>query len=158
MGDPHEHEPGLVEWLSSMGIRSPDWSFDPGWLEPTDRLEYGIKIPIRSPGEKVVSGVYLFYDWTPSWNPKELDAGRFVSQARQIVPLYVGKAANLWNRMQAHWSRPEGDGWIFTYFQDVEKDLLAGFLMACAWKEDERAGVEARLIRTLRPKYCRRTE
>jgi len=76
----------------------------------------------------------------------------------EIIALYVGKAANLWNRMQTHWCRPGERGWINSFLEDVDRGDLDDIVMACAWKEGERAGVEARLIKTLKPRYCRRAE
>ncbi|WP_316410630.1 GIY-YIG nuclease family protein [Mesoterricola sediminis] len=153
-----DHDQDLLELLASVGVRAPDWSIAADWLEPAVRLGEGMEVPIKRPGETEVSGVYLFYDWTPSLDPSELSAGRIVEIPRHIVPLYVGKAANLWNRMQAHWARPQEGAWITTYFEEVEKDLLAGHLQACAWREEERAGMEARLLKRLRPRYCKRME
>jgi len=153
-----EHDPDLLELLSTKGVRPPDWSIAAEWLDPGGRLEEAMEIPIKWPGDTTVHGVYFFYDWTPGWDMDELKAGRIVNIQKQIVPLYVGKAANLWNRMQAHWARPEERAWITTYFQEVENDQLAGELQACAWREEERAGMEARLIKILRPRYCRRME
>lgn len=153
-----EHDQELLELLSSKDIRPPDWSIDAAWLGSGSRLEEAMAVPIKWPGESIVSGVYLFYDWTLGWDTKELKAGRYVKVQKQIVPLYAGKAANLWNRMQAHWAHREERAWIGTYFEEVDEDLLAGTLQACAWREEERAGMEARLIKLLRPRYCRRME
>lgn len=141
----------LLDWLLAAGVRSPDWSFAISDLDPVGRSDSGQSIPIKIPGEKVVSGVYLFYDRIASEGPLEPLGAR-------IVPLYVGKALNLWNRMQTHWMRPDSGSWLQQYWADVEKGDLVGFAMACAWREQERAGVEAQLMRQLKPKYCRRME
>jgi excinuclease UvrABC nuclease subunit len=76
----------------------------------------------------------------------------------RIIPLYVGKAVNLWNRMQTHWCRPEVGGWVDSYLKEIENGTLDEIVMACAWKEEERAAFEARLIKILKPRFCRRTE
>jgi len=136
------HDQDLVGWLTSKGVRSPDWCIDPCVFDQVERQLTGESNPFRLSGEAVVSGVYLFY----SWNQDE------------IVPLYVGKAANLWNRMQTHWCRPGERGWINSYIEDINRSTLDDVVMACAWKEEERAGVEARLIKILKPRYCRRME
>ena len=145
------HDQDLLDWLAVAGVRPPDWSFDISELDPAFRLQHDLNITIKTPGEKVVSGVYLFYDRIPASNGYDPNGAG-------IVPLYVGKALNLWNRMQAHWLRPDSGSWLQLYYDDVEKGLLIGFAMACAWREEERAGVEARLIKLLKPRYCRRTE
>ena len=45
-----------------------------------------------------------------------------------------------------------------SYLEDLNTGSLDDLVMACAWREVERAGVEARLIGLLKPRYCRRTE
>lgn len=136
------HDQDLLNWLAERGVREPDWSLDPCIFDQADRQSNGEENPIKRPDQPVVSGVYLFYS-----RSKE-----------EIVPLYVGKAANLWNRMQTHWCRPGERGWINRYLEDIEKGTLDDVVMACAWAEEERAGMEARLIRSFRPRYCRRRE
>jgi hypothetical protein len=136
------HDLDLLEWLAKRGVREPDWSLDPCIFDQGDRQSTGEENPIKLPNQPIVSGVYLFY-----------------SRTREgIIALYVGKAANLWNRMQTHWCRPEERGWINRYLEEIEKGSLDDVVMACAWCEEERAGMEARLIRSLRPRYCRRQE
>lgn len=146
-----EHDHDLVEWLASKGVRSPDWSIDPCILDRWDRQSTGETNPIKLPGQSMVSGVYLFYSRTSIWITKGDDENR-------IIPLYVGKAVNLWNRMQNHWCRPEVGGWVDSYLKEIENGSLDEIVMACAWVEEERAAVEAHLIKTLKPMFCRRTE
>lgn len=136
------HDQDLIEWLAANGIRQPDWSMDPCVFDQVDRQQTGERNPFNSPGEPTVAGVYLFYS----------------RRQGEVVALYVGKASNLWNRMQTHWCRPGERGWVNSYLEDVDRGDLDDIVMACAWKEGERAGVEARLIKALRPRYCRRTE
>lgn len=146
-----DHDQDLVDWLFAKGVRPPDWSFDASLLDPVERANRKAQIPIRTPGGRIVPGVYLFYDRTPL-------AASIEPGGSRIVTLYVGKAANLWNRIQSHFCRPMEDAWLQIFIEDVGKGLFDGMLMVCAWKEEERAGMEARLIRTLRPRYCRRRE
>jgi hypothetical protein len=136
------HDRDLIEWLNSYGIRSPDWTIDPCVFDQEERCRTGEKNPLKLPNHSVISGVYLFYS-------RSKDG---------VVALYVGKAANLWNRMQKHWCRPDERGWINSYLEEIDRGSLDDVVMACAWREDERAGVEARLIKILKPRYCRRTE
>lgn len=136
------HDQDLVEWLAARGVRTPDWSIDPCILDQGDRQSTGEQNPIKLPDQSIVSGVYLFYSRTNEG----------------IAALYVGKAANLWNRMQTHWCRPGEQGWINSYLEDVESGDLNDVVMACAWNEEARAGMEAQMIRSLRPRYCRRQE
>lgn len=136
------HDQDLVEWLGSNGVRSPDWSFDPCLLDQVDRQSTGGENPLKLPNQSIVSGVYLFYSRTPEG----------------VIALYVGKAANLWNRMQTHWCRPGERGWVHSFIEDVNSGALEGPVMACAWNEGERAGMEAQLIRQLKPRYCRSRE
>jgi len=146
-----DHDQDLVDWLASKGVRPPDWSFDASLLDPVERANRELQIPIRTPGGTIVPGVYLFYDRTPLTASVEPGDNR-------IVPLYVGKAANLWNRIQSHFCRPMEGAWLQIFLEDAEKGLFDGMLMVCAWKEEERAGIEARMIQILRPMYCRRRE
>lgn len=142
-GDNEEcHDQDLIDWLAANSIRPPDWSIDPCIFDKLERQSMGEKNPFRLLGQSVVSGVYLFYSR---------------SKDRPIA-LYVGKAANLWSRMQTHWCIPGDRGWINSYLEEINNGILDDVVMACAWKEDERAGVEARLIKVLNPRYCRRTE
>jgi hypothetical protein len=141
-GEVDSHDQDLIEWLDSYGIRSPDWTIDPCVLDKGERRRTGEKNPLKLPNHSVISGVYLFYS-------RSKDG---------IVALYVGKAANLWNRMQKHWCHPEERGWIYSFLDEIDRGALEDIVMACAWKEDERAGVEAKLIKILKPRYCRRTE
>ena len=136
------HDQDLIEWLGSYGVRPPDWSIDPCMLDKVDRQNSGEENPLKLPNRSTVSGVYLFYSRTKDG----------------IVALYVGKAANVWNRMQTHWCRPGERGWLNFYLEDVNSGALDDVVMACAWAEEERAGMEAQLIRTLKPRYCRRQE
>ena len=141
-GEVDSHDQDLIEWLDSYGTRSPDWTIDPCVFDQEERRRTGEKNPLKLPNQSVISGVYLFYS-------RSKDG---------VVALYVGKAANLWNRMQKHWCRPDERGWISSYLDEMNNGFLEDIVMACAWKEDERAGVEARLIKILKPRYCRRTE
>jgi len=146
-----DHDQDLIEWLAAKGIRAPDWSLDPSIFDRVERLETGKKNPIKRVDQTVVAGVYLFYTRSSRWQP--LGEG----EAR-ILALYVGKAANLWNRMQAHFCRPEERGWFNSYLTEINNGTLDEIVMACSWAEEERAGVEARLIEVLKPRYCRRRE
>ena len=141
-GQEDSHDQDLIEWLASYGIRSPDWSIDPCVFDQWERRRTGEENPFKLPNHSVISGVYLFYS-------RSQDG---------LVALYVGKAANLWNRMQKHWCHPDERGWIYSFLHEMNRGSLEEIVMACAWKEDERAGVEARLIKILKPRYCRRTE
>ncbi|HJW32507.1 MAG TPA: hypothetical protein VJ505_03985 [Holophagaceae bacterium] len=136
------HDQDLIEWLHNFGVRSPDWSIDPCILDQVDRQSTGEENPLKLPNQTTVSGVYLFYSRTKGG----------------IIALYVGKAANIWNRMQTHWCRPGERGWVNSYLEDIDSGALDDVVMACAWNEEERAGIEAQLIRSLKPKYCRRRE
>lgn len=136
------HDQDLIEWLAANGVRSPDWSVDPCIFDEAGRKSMGEKNPFKLPDQSVISGVYLFYS-------RSKDG---------VIALYVGKAANLWNRMQTHWCRPGEQGWINSYLEEINTGTLEDVVMACAWKEEERAGMEARLIRSLKPRYCRRQE
>ncbi|MDR3682115.1 MAG: hypothetical protein P4L11_00190 [Geothrix sp.] len=136
------HDQDLIQWLAANGVRPPNWSIDPCVFDLGERQITGEKNPFKLPDQSVVSGVYLFYSRSKNG----------------IVALYVGKAANLWNRMQTHWCRPGERGWINSYLEDIDKGTLDDVVMACAWNEEERAGMEAQLIKSLKPRYCRRQE
>lgn len=136
------HDQDLIEWLRNFGVRPPDWTIDPCILDQMERQSTGEENPLKLPNQATVSGVYLFYSRTKD----------------EIIPLYVGKAANLWNRMQTHWCRPGERGWVNSYIEDINSGALENVVMACAWNEEERAAMEAQLIRSLSPKYCRRRE
>lgn len=142
MSEVEWHDQDLVEWLADKGVRKPDWFVDPCIFDEASRKSWGEKNPFRLPGQSIISGVYLFYS-------RSKDG---------VIALYVGKAANLWNRMQTHWCRPGEDGWINRFLEEIDSGELDDVVMACAWREDERAGMEARLIKSLKPRYCRRNE
>lgn len=137
-----DHDQDLIEWLHSYGVRTPDWSFDPCILDQKDGRSVGEEKLLKRLSQSDVSGVYLFY-----------------SRSKEgVIALYVGKAARLRDRMQTHWCRHGERGWINSYLDDIDSGDLNNVVMACAWNEEERAGMEAKLIRILKPKYCRRQE
>lgn len=145
----------LLEALQMAGFRPPDWCFLATILDISERRDTGERVPFKYSTKDLVPGVYMFLDTN--------------SDTWEAIPLYVGKAAYPWNRMQQHWCQPSP--WLSRYFDDVDRSLgeefdrkpqeplsLDGAPYVCAWREDLRSAVEAAMIKSFKPRYNQRNE
>lgn len=130
----------IQAFLTSQGIQAPDCIFPAELLDPSIRKELNKPHPLKQTKETnyTLPGCY-------AWIGEGKD--------RLIEVKYIGKALKLKSRLMQHYTGHRSR-FLNVWLRDEETFMP----FIAVWFSEERASLESKLIKVLKPKYNRRNE
>jgi SAM-dependent MidA family methyltransferase len=136
-----------TEWIVSKGFAKPDYVFEMDLLDKEWCKTIGAQCPIKgNRPNRQTSGVYLLFDYG------------YVG-GNGIIPLYVGKATTMRQRLAEH----QHGEWRSTYAKRYwelawDSDIYTGVDFVMVWLTQDRVGLERKLQLALSPILNKRVD